>query len=745
MGVLLMKQKYAVIGMTCSACQNNIERKVKNLTGVKSVSVNLLTNTMALDFDNKKISEETIIKSVQEIGYDAKNLSQSTSVKESKKLDVKLQLIISVIFSIPLFYISMGNMFNWPLPSIFLAMNHPMVLGLTQLILVLPVLYVNQNYFYRGIKGLLNKASNMDTLLAIGSIAAMAYGIYALFMISFGLETMNKEVASRFAMELYFEVPAAILTLVTVGKFIERNAKEKTTNAIKRLMELLPKKVLIEFNGIEKEVNIEELAVGDIIISKPGSSLAVDGVVTFGQSSLNLSLISGESLPVPIEVGSNVVSGAVNIDGLIKYKATKIGNDTTLFKIIDLVETAATSKAPISKIADQISAVFVPTVIAISALTFIVWLLLGSSINLALEFAIAVLVISCPCALGLATPVSIMVATGKSAENGAIIKSAEALEIAHKVNTVILDKTGTITTGNLEIVDFVDLTDDKNIIAIAAAIESGFTHPIAQAFSKYKEKNKVADLKIENSKNHPGLGVSAQIKNDKFILGNKKMMEINKIDLGKYQQILSKSVVYVARNGILAGVIYLEDSIKESSISAIKSLHQLGLNVVMLTGDNKEVAEKIAKQAGVDNFEFDLLPGDKDKIVDKFKNEGKTVAMVGDGINDAPALMRADVGIAIGAGTDIAIESSDIILARNDLNDVYSIISLSKKTIRNIKQNLFWAFIYNIIGIPLAAGIFYSVLDWKLSPVFAAFAMSVSSISVVLNASRLNFIKKGIN
>jgi heavy metal translocating P-type ATPase len=736
-----MKQKYAVIGMTCSACQANVERKVKNLPGVNNVSVNLITNSMTLDLDLKTGSKDEIIKSVQDIGYDAKLVNDAAPTSTSnKEISVKTRLIISIMFSVPLIYIAMGNMFEWPLPVFFMAMEQPMSVALTQLLLVIPVLYFNQVYFYRGFKGLAKGASNMDTLLAIGATAAILYSLFAIFMIAYGYEIGEHTIYHKYVMELYFEVPAAILTLVTLGKYIEHQAKDKTTNAIKRLTALLPKNVTVEINGIAQLIPIQDVKVGDLVIAKPGDSLAVDGIVIEGNSSLDQSLITGESVPVPISSSSKVVAGAINVDGLIKYQATKVGDDTTLSKIIELVEVAASSKAPISKLADQISAVFVPIVIVISALSFVVWLLVGASINLALEFAIAVLVISCPCALGLATPVAIMVATGKSAENGALIKSAEALEIAHEVKSVILDKTGTITAGQLKVVKVIDLTVNKNLGSIAATIEQGFSHPIAKAINSFDKS--LSNAKVTDFKNYPGLGVSAKLDGKEFLLGNKKLLEEQKISFKDFNEVESaSSVVYVAEDNKLVGAIYLEDVIKESSISAIAAIKSLGLKTIMLTGDNKAVALKIAKEAGVDEVEYELMPQDKDKIVAKIQAQGHKVMMVGDGINDAPALMRADVGVAIGAGTDIAIESSDVILARSDLNDVYSIIKLSKKTIANIKQNLFWAFIYNLVGIPLAAGAFYVLLGWKLNPIYAAFAMSVSSISVVLNASRLKFFK----
>jgi Cu+-exporting ATPase len=547
-------------------------------------------------------------------------------------------------------------------------------------------------------------------------------------------------------MELYFEVPAAILTLVTVGKYIEKNAKDKTTNSIKRLLDLLPKTVVKIIDGVEVEVAINEVALNDILVAKPGDSFAVDGEVVEGTSSVDQSLINGESTPALLEPKSKIIAGSLNIDGVIKYRALKIGDDTTLSKIISLVEEAASSKAPISKLADQISAIFVPIVIVIAVVTFIVWMLLGYQVGIALEFAIAVLVISCPCALGLATPVAIMVATGKSAENGALIKSAESLETAHKVDVVVLDKTGTITEGKLKVVDITsfDFAKDK-FIELAAAIESNFTHPIAKAIQQSYDG--INSFKFDDLKNHPGLGVSATIKQDKYLLGNINFINQSGIDLSKNSSVINqvqqsaKTVVYVVLNNKLIGIISLQDTIKPTSREAIAKLKQLGIKVVMLTGDNLQTANLIKMEAGLDEVYADLMPDQKDSIIKRLQSENKIVAMVGDGINDAPSLMRADVGIAIGAGTDIAIESSDIILASNNLNDVYSVIKLSKQTIANIKQNLFWAFIYNLVGIPLAAGVFFIGLGWKLNPIYAAFAMSISSISVVLNASRLKFFK----
>lgn len=738
-----MKQKYAVIGMTCSACQSNVERSVKKLKGVSNVNVNLITNTMTLDIKDNLVNNETIINSIRDVGYDAKIINNEGFEKVSdnkKEINIKTRLIISIIFSTILMYIAMGNMFEWPLPSALNAMEKPATVAFLQFLLVLPVIYFNQTYFYRGFKGLIKKSPNMDTLLALGSTAAMLYGIFAIFMIAYGYEIGNHEIYHKYVMALYFEVPAAILTLVTVGKFIENNAKDKTTNAIKRLLALLPKKVNIVENETTIEIAIEDLSIGNKVLVKPGEIIPVDGIILEGSSSLDQSFITGESTPVSVTVNSKVVAGALNLDGVIMFSATKIGKDTTLSKIIELVEVASSSKAPISKLADQISAVFVPIVIAISILSFIVWLAVGAPFEMALEFAIAVLVISCPCALGLATPVAIMVATGKSAENGAIIKSAEALEIAHKINTVIFDKTGTITEGKLKVSKVIDLTNEKNLLELAAAIEQNFNHPIAKAI----KDSAASTLKLEfiDLKNYPGLGVKASLKDNYYLLGNKKFINENNVNgkLDEFEQV-SSSTVFVSKNQTLIGVIFLEDSIKETSILAISAIKKLGIETIMLTGDNKATALKIAQAAGIDKVEFDLLPADKDRVIETLQKQGKTVAMVGDGINDAPALMRADVGIAIGAGTDIAIESSDIILARNNLEDVYKTLLLSRKTINNIKQNLFWAFIYNIVGIPLAAGVFYGLIGWKLSPVYAAFAMSISSVSVVFNASRLRLFK----
>jgi Cu+-exporting ATPase len=745
-----MKQKYAVIGMTCSACESNVLKKVASLEGVSKVNVSLLTNTMTLDIDESKSNKNTIIESVKKIGYDAKLINDSsqdkTQTKSNNEIEIKLRLIISIIFSLPLIYIAMGNMFEWPLPMMLVAMDYPITSSLTQLFLLVPVLYVNQSYFYRGIKGMINGVPNMDSLLAIGSIAAIGYSLYVLYMISYGFEIMEHQLYHRLVMELYFEVPAAILTLVTVGKYIEKNAKDKTTNSIKKLLDLLPKTVMKIINGVEVEVAINEVALGDILVAKPGDSFAVDGEVVEGTSSVDQSLINGESTPSLLQPKSKIIAGSLNIDGVINYKALKIGDDTTLSKIISLVEEAASSKAPISKLADQISAIFVPIVIAIAIATFIVWMILGYQVGIALEFAIAVLVISCPCALGLATPVAIMVATGKSAENGALIKSAESLETAHKVNVVVLDKTGTITEGKLKVVEVTSFNFAKDkLIEIAAAIESNFNHPIATAIKQ--SFTGVSTLKFTNLKNHPGLGVSAQINQDKYLLGNINFINQNGIDLNNNKNdinkitLTAKTIVYVVLNSKLIGMISLQDTIKSTSRDAISKLKQLGIKVVMLTGDNLQTANLIKDEAGIDEVYADLLPDQKDAIIKQLQKANNVVAMVGDGINDAPSLMRADVGIAIGAGTDIAIESSDIILASNNLNDVYSVIKLSKQTIANIKQNLFWAFIYNLVGIPLASGVFFIGLGWKLNPIYAAFAMSISSISVVLNASRLKFFK----
>lgn len=748
-------QKFDVTGMTCSACSARIEKNINKTEGILEANVNLLTNSMTVKYDESVLSEEDIIKVVEDTGYGASTVMQKNKeVKKDAKDDkseireMKKRVIISLIFAIPLFYISMGHMLNWPLPKIFHGTENALIFAFTQFLLCLPVIIVNNKYYKVGFKTLFKGSPNMDSLIAIGTSAAAAYGVYAIYKIGYGLGHMDMDMVRQFSMDLYFESAAVVLALITLGKFLEARAKGRTSDAIKKLIDLSPKTALVERLGIEMEIPVEDVVKGDIIIVKPGQSIPVDGVIVFGSSSVDESMLTGESIPVEKKVGDKVVGASINKSGFFKFEAQKVGDDTTLAQIIKLVEEASSSKAPISKMADKISGIFVPIVIVIAVLATIVWLILGADFEFALSIGIAVLVISCPCALGLATPTAIMVGTGKGAENGILIKSAEALEIAHHVQTVVMDKTGTITEGKPRVTDLVaDGIDEREMLRIAASAEKGSEHPLADAIVEEAGKLNLELYDVENFEAIPGQGLRAVINNKKYYLGNLRLVNEQNINIRDFEEISTKfadegkTPLYFADENNVLGIISVADIVKPTSEAAIKEFEAMGIEVVMLTGDNKKTAEAIRKQLGITRAVAEVLPQDKEKEIRKIQEQGRKVAMIGDGINDAPALARADVGIAIGAGTDVAIESADIVLIRSDLLDAVTAVQLSKATIKNIKQNLFWAFIYNTIGIPLAAGVFYGILGWKLNPMFAGAAMSLSSVSVVSNALRLKFFK----
>ncbi|HPY56085.1 MAG TPA: heavy metal translocating P-type ATPase [Sedimentibacter sp.] len=748
-------QKFDVTGMTCSACSARIEKNINKTEGILEANVNLLTNSMTVKYDESVLSEEDIIKVVEDTGYGASTVMQKNKeIKKDAKDDkseireMKKRVIISLIFAIPLFYISMGHMLNWPLPKIFHGTENALIFAFTQFLLCLPVIIVNNKYYKVGFKTLFKGSPNMDSLIAIGTSAAAAYGVYAIYKIGYGLGHMDMDMVRQFSMDLYFESAAVVLALITLGKFLEARAKGRTSDAIKKLIDLSPKTALVERLGIEMEIPVEDVVKGDIIIVKPGQSIPVDGVIVFGSSSVDESMLTGESIPVEKKVGDKVVGASINKSGFFKFEAQKVGDDTTLAQIIKLVEEASSSKAPISKMADKISGIFVPIVIVIAVLATIVWLILGADFEFALSIGIAVLVISCPCALGLATPTAIMVGTGKGAENGILIKSAEALEIAHHVQTVVMDKTGTITEGKPRVTDLVaDGIDEREMLRIAASAEKGSEHPLADAIVEEAGKLNLELYDVENFEAIPGQGLRAVINNKKYYLGNLRLVNEQNINIKNFEEISTKfadegkTPLYFADENNVLGIISVADIVKPTSQAAIKEFEAMGIEVVMLTGDNKKTAEAIRKQLGITRAVAEVLPQDKEKEIRKIQEQGRKVAMIGDGINDAPALARADVGIAIGAGTDVAIESADIVLIRSDLLDAVTAVQLSKATIKNIKQNLFWAFIYNTIGIPLAAGVFYGILGWKLNPMFAGAAMSLSSVSVVSNALRLKFFK----
>ena len=760
----MQKVKFDIQGMTCSSCSAHVDRAVNKLEGVKSVNVNLLSNNMMVEFDEKETDTDRIIKAIVDAGYGA-TISDDTKKeisKKEKKLNnedviksMKKRLIISICFLIPLMYIAMYHMLNeWfgiPIPSIVNSLFHgtenAITFGFTQFLLLLPIVYVNRNYFIVGFKRLFKRSPNMDSLIAIGSSAAIVYGIFAIYMIGYGLGHNQIELVQRYSMDIYFESAGTILTLITVGKYLETKSKGKTSDAISQLMNLAPKTAIVMRGEKEIEIPVEEIMIGDIIIIKPGGGIPVDGIIVEGNSSIDQSSITGESIPVEKTIGDKVVSGTINKNGHLKIKATKVGNDTTLSQIIKLVEEASNSKAPISKLADKVSGIFVPVVITIAILATIFWILQGQSFEFALSTGIAVLVISCPCALGLATPVAIMVGTGKGAQNGILIKSAESLEVLHTVNTVVLDKTGTVTVGKPKVTDIISVIDQNELLKIAGTLEKNSEHPLAEAIMQKIEEEKILITNVDNFEAISGKGVKGKIDGEYYFGGNIAFMQENHIDIEQIQKesqkLLNsgKTVLYFANKNHIIGIIAVADTIKETSYQAIKELKKENIEVVMLTGDNKTVAENIGKELHIDKVIAEVLPQDKEKEVSKLQAEGKKVAFVGDGINDSPALVRADVGLAIGSGTDIAIESADVVLIKNSLLDVVTAIDLSKAVIRNIKMNLFWAFFYNIIGIPIAAGAFYLSWGLKLNPMIGAAAMSLSSVCVVTNALRLKNFK----
>jgi Cu+-exporting ATPase len=753
-----LNKKYKVTGMTCSACSSRVEKCVEKLDGVNTVSVNLLTNSMQVDFDENKLTEEKIADSVIQAGY-GMEIPTGKSEKKEEKEDIvekniesmKKRTIWSFIFLIPLMYVAMGHMVGLPQPSFLRGDVNAVSFALTQFLLCIPVLYINRAYFERGFRSLIHGAPNMDTLISVGSGASLIYGIFAIYRMGYGLGTQNMELVHRYLHDLYFESAVMILALINIGKYLEARSKGKTSEAIQKLMDLAPKTALVERNGQVVEIAAEDMLTGDILQVKPGSSIPADGVVIEGRTSVDEAAITGESMPVEKKEGDTVTAATLNKTGFIRMRAARVGQDTTFSQIIRLVEEASSSKAPIARMADKIAGIFVPTVMGIALLTGIVWLLMGAEFEFALSCAIAVLVISCPCALGLATPVAIMVGTGKGAENGILIKSGEALEVTHNVQSVVLDKTGTITEGKPVVTDIISFGMSENkILEISAALEKKSEHPLAEAVLL-----KAKGMELPNAENFaaiPGKGITAKIQGNIYYAGNQKLMQEQGISCEKALSSMEKlskegkTPLILADEKQVFGIIGVADVVKPTSAKAIQELKKLGIQVIMLTGDNARTAKAIQKQLDIDTVIAEVLPQDKEREISRLQEEGKTVAMVGDGLNDAPALARADVGIAIGAGTDVAIESADIVLMKNDLQDVATAIELSKAVIRNIKENLFWAFFYNVCGIPLAAGVLYPVFGLKLSPMFGAAAMSLSSLFVVSNALRLRFfhsLKKG--
>ena len=728
--------------MTCSACSSRVEKCVRKLPGTKDVSVNLLTNSMQVEYEEQALSDEKIIDAVVHAGYGASVKADGTQtvpgavsgaaqtaktnpVEEQMK-NMKRRLVLSFVFLIPLMYVSMGHMVGLPLPGFLEGTENAVGFAFTQFLLCLPVAFINKAYYTKGFSTLFHGAPNMDTLIAVGSSASLIYGIFAIYRIGYGLGVQDFALVHQYQHDLYFESAVMILALINVGKYLEARSKGKTSEAITKLMDLAPKTAVVEREGREIQIPVEQVAVGDVVIVKPGESIPVDGVILEGSTSVDEAAITGESIPVEKQPGDSVIAATINKAGYVKAKASRVGNDTTFSQIIRLVEDASASKAPITAIA---------------------WLVAGAEFEFALSCAISVLVISCPCALGLATPVAIMVGTGKGAENGILIKSGEALEVTHNIQSVVLDKTGTITQGKPVVTDLIPTSSvtESELLEIAAAMEVKSEHPLAEAIMEKAKEEQIRLLETEEFQAIPGKGIQAKIGGRWYYAGNVRLMEDKGMDCRESQKQMDQlaeegktPLLFADEKGVI-GIIGAADIVKPTSAQAIRELKKLGVEVIMLTGDNKRTAAAIQRQLGIDTVIAEVLPQDKEREVARLQSEGRKVAMVGDGMNDAPALARADVGIAIGAGTDVAIESADVVLMKNDLLDVVTAISLSKAVIRNIKENLFWAFFYNACGIPLAAGVFYTAFGWKLSPMFGAAAMSLSSFFVVMNALRLRF------
>ena len=767
----MTKEKFRVTGMTCAACQAHVTKAVEKLQGTDDVDVSLLAGKMSVSFDPDKIGTDEIIKAVTEAGYGASLLSggdtggspggegfrkewqdrQDTADEEKDTL--KRRLISSLVLLVPLMYLAMGHMLSLPMPGIFMGLENSAILAFTQLLIALPVIFINRKFFISGFKALVSKAPNMDTLVATGSGAALIYGIFAIYRMMYGLGHGDMALTEQYAHLLYFESSAMILALVTIGKYLEARSKSKTSDALGKLVDLAPKTALVLRNGEEVTIPSEQVVVGDIVIIKPGQSIPVDGVIIEGRGSVDQSAITGESIPVEKSPGDQVISATINKNGSFRFKASKVGEDTTLSQIIRLVDDAGNSKAPIARLADRVSGIFVPIVMGIAVLTVCVWMLAGQSFEFAINCAISVLVISCPCALGLATPVAIMVGTGKAAELGILIKSAASLENLHSVDTVVLDKTGTITSGKPRVTDILVLDsaiDEKDFLTLAASLEAGSEHPLAGAVMEKAGEEAIETVTPEDFENVAGRGVRATFGGMDYYAGNMAFMKEQGVSEEERQQAASviaglasqgKTPLLFSEEDHIIGIIAAADTVKGSSRRAISRLKEKGINIVMLTGDNEETARAIKEEVGIQEAIAEVLPAHKEAHIRSLQERGHKVAMVGDGINDAPALTRADIGIAIGAGTDIAIESADIVLMKDSLADVVTVMDLSRAVIRNIHMNLFWAFFYNVLGIPLAAGAFYGLFGWLLNPMIGSAAMSLSSVCVVTNALRLRFFK----
>ena len=763
-------EKYNVTGMTCAACQANVTRCVQKLEGVQEVNVSLLANQMTVVYDEGKLDSANIEHAVQEIGYGASSLEQTGTKSggfrsewqrrqdqaEESRVEMKKRLISSVVLLVPLMYIAMGGMMSLPMPGFLTGMENTLVNALAQVCITVPILIINKHFYTNGFKALLHRAPNMDSLVAIGSGASLVYGLFAMFRMAYGFGHGDMELVHEYAHALYFESAAMILTLVTVGKYLEARSKAKTSDALGKLVDLAPKTAVVVRGGAEQTIPAEQVVAGDVVVIRPGEGIPVDGVVIEGHGYVDQAAITGESIPVEKQEGDTVISATINKNGSFRFRASRVGEDTTLSQIIRLVDEASNSKAPIARLADKVSGIFVPVVIGIALVTAIVWLIAGQGFEFALSNAISVLVISCPCALGLATPVAIMVGTGKAAEMGILIKSAESLENLHNVDTIVLDKTGTITSGHPSVTDLIVLDPsltEREFLMEAAAVEKGSEHPLAQAVVERAAKDGGELSGAEAFETVAGRGVKAVVNGKAYLAGNPAFLEENSVLGGDVHSERArqeakrlagegKTPLLFARDGKLAGIIAVADTIRESSRAAIRRFNEMGLHVVMLTGDNKVTAEAIRKELGIEKAISDVLPTEKEANIRALQQEGHKVAMVGDGINDAPALTRADIGIAIGAGTDIAIESADVVLMKDSLYDVAAAIDLSRAVVRNIHMNLFWAFFYNILGIPLAAGVLYPAFQLRLSPMIGSAAMSLSSVCVVTNALRLRFFKK---
>lgn len=748
-----MKKKFKVTGMSCSACQAHVEKSVNKLDGMKSVSVNLLGESMLCEFDEQLVSAEDIIKTVENAGYGAyldgekKQEAAQSDDSKSRANSMKIRLWLSVGFLLPLFYLCMGHMMNLPLPPIFTSHQNIMVNALTQLTLTVPIVFINFRYFKNGFKNLAKRSPNMDSLIALGAAAAFLYSLYGTFAMAYYMGRGRLDTSHGYFMNLYYESCGMILTLISVGKYLEEKSKGRTGDAVKKLMELAPETALVERDGKQTEISAKDIVVGDIILLKAGSAVPCDCIITEGECTVDNSAITGESLPAENSVGDTLLSGGVTSGGFAKAKAVRTEENSTLSQIITMVEDANATKAPIARLADKISGVFVPVVIIIAAAASVIWLLAGKPFSFALTMGISTLVISCPCSLGLATPTAIMVGTGKGASLGVLFKTAEALENTHNVTTVLVDKTGTCTEGKPSLLSVTakDVPEDKLLSALIS-LEEKSSHPLAKAVTDYCRQHSAVSLPVENYKEHTGGGISGEINGKLTAVGNRPLMESLGGDVSRFSQKAEEFgkkgeiTLYVFFEGKVSAMLEIADKIKDTSKAAVESLKQMGIEVVMLTGDSENTAKAIGKQLGITQVRAELLPQDKAKIAGEYSRKGKT-AMIGDGINDAPALAAADVGIAVGGGQDIAISSADIVLMQNDLNGAVTALELSRATMRNIKQNLFWALIYNSLGIPLAAGVFFPILGWQLNPMFGAAAMSLSSVCVVTNALRLNLFK----